>query len=681
LPVARIDNIKHPIENPNPGDLVIYVTDPNFPEVNEDGDASNDVPYDYIQLGSGVSVNFYPGYKVYFYNNDTYGLDEDTILPDAGEGVRYSIFGMRSRHNRVPDPYGSKVSVPSMMFAQEIIEPQPPRQPQGTLYATRPDFFGRSTYTLTTEYEHQPHGVLFYRANDEALLNALYKKETVAFIRGELAKLGGNDEEWFTDRWQNFLDFDTLQGGDYETFPPAGPAVDFQFKFPEPDKPAFFDWANAILADLGQPLITNTSGTIPVGDPQIFNFVKGAIFSAFVPLTEVPIIYQHIKGNSYTPVNERQVVRDENGYVLPPSDERFKMAPMMKRMSSNPHKTQFVDFNLDGTSRNIYFYGVRELGSLMKMGEYSPFLGPIKLVNTNAPETPEIKRVMPILENTALQRGASMQLEINAYAEVENIKKLTIYRALNKLDAQSVRTMQKVKTIDLEAEGILGEKFWRVHDNFEGLDEVPYGDALFYRVTVSRQVEYADKDGNVIVEYQPSKASKITATVMVEAMNPPAPTLCFDSDVISSAMQTLEDVVLRWDKTCYKGKYYVYKMNTQGNWVEIKQLTSNDDTIVLPLASTELENGMPIFEDTYLGNGTLKIQENGNPIYHHFKVVAENTAGMLSTEENILSILQDYRHGYGYGCLGFGPGYGYYLYAVENGFDDEFLDNFSIGGL
>ncbi len=632
LPVIKIEEIG------TTNDLVIYINDPSF---------SSDSDYDAIQTGNNVSVNFYPGYKVYLYHDDTFGLNEPNILPEQGEGTRYSIFGLRSRDLNLQQ-YASKISIPSLMFAHEMIEALPPEQPEGALYATRPDFFGRSTYTLTTKYQHQPHGVLFYRANDEALLNVLYKKTTIRDIREILKGLGGNEESYFTNRWQNFLNFSELMdNGDYTKYPPEDIDPDNSYKFPNPDKLAFFEFANEIIDRLNSSLIDPPSPPIPLfnvdesdpdtdigaiaaGDPRIFSFVKGAIYNAFVPLTEVPIVYQFIKDNSYTPINKKQIVRDRNGYVLSPTHEDFEMAPMMKTIGTNPHETQFTDFNLDGTSNNIYFYGVREVSSQMKMGAYSPFLGPIKLVNTNAPEAPEVKRIMPVLENVVLETPPSIQLEINAYPEIQNIKKLTVYRSFNKLDAQSIRTMQLVKVVDLETEGIINEAIWRVHDLFEDLAEVPFGEGFFYRITVSRKVEYADKDGNVIIEYQPSQASKIVASMMVEVANPPAPILSFISDPIAPNQQDLPNVVLQWQKTCYNGKYHLYKMNSQGNWVKIHELNSNQDTISLPLA------------DTDLNSGTLQVRNDEyDSTYHHFKVVAENTSGMFSTEEHILTILEN----------------------------------------
>lgn len=627
IPVIKIENIG------TANDLVIYINDASF---------SPDSGYDAIKTGNNISVNFYPSYKVYLYNDNSYGLNEGTLLPNQGEGTRYAIFGLRSRDLDLQH-YTSKISIPSLMFAQEMIEALPPEQPKGALYATRPDFFGRSTYTLTTTYKHQPHGLLFYRSNDEALLNALYEKPTVIEIRETLKALGGNEEDYFTNRWQNFLNFEELENdGDYKMYPPENEEEDpdKRFKFPNPDKQAVFNWANDVLGRLGQPLITETPGALTVSHPKIINFVKGAIYNAFVPLTEVPIIYQHIKGGDYKPVNEKQVIRDRNGYVLSPMDEDFKMAPMMKAVGTNPNETQFVDFNLDGTSNNIYFYGVREVSSQMKMGDYSPFLGPVKLVNTNAPEAPEVKRIMPVLENIVLGTPPSIQLEINAYPEVQNIKKLTIYRAFNKLDAQSVRTMQMVKVIDLESEGIINEAIWKVFDTFDDLIEVPYGDGLFYRITISRKVEYANKEGNVVIKYQPSQASKIVATMMVEVANPLTPILDFSADNLTEDCSVLPNITLKWDKTCYNGKYHIYKMNNQGNWLKIHELQSRLDTIILPLADTDLENG------------TLQILDsNYNPIYHHFKVVAENTLGMLSANDEIKTLVTNPDDFKGIGCL------------------------------
>lgn len=610
MKVVKIENIG----TANP--VIVYAYDATF---------MTDSTFDHISTGIN-NVNFYPGYKVYLYEDATYGLTYPNILPAPGEGIHYSVFGLRSHD--IQGNFYSKISPPQLMFAQEQVEALIPDLPLGALYATRPDFFGRSTYTLRTTYSHKPYGVLYYRSNDEALLNALYEKATVVIIRQNLKQFGANEEAFLTNRWQNFLDF-TLLGinTEYLSFPLIDP-LDPQpsYKFPNPDKQALFIWANGILQKLQLPLITEIPGTLKAGDPKIINFVKGAVYNAFVPLTEMPVIYQYIRSGNYLPVSKKQILRNRNGNVLQPTDPEFDMAPMMKITGGANYETIFSDFTLDGTSDNIYFYGAKELSTQMKMSDFSPFLGPVKLVNTNAPEAPQIKRIMPVLANEALGIFPSIQLELNAYPEVQHIKKVNIYRSFNKLDAQSVRSMQLIKIIDLDTAGIINDPVWQISDDFNDLSEIPYNDGLFYRLTVSRKVEYDDLNGNVITEYAPSQPSKITATLIVEASNPPAPILSYTSDA-PDLQGNIDNVTLFWDKVAYNAKYHIYKMNNSGNWVKIGELISNGQQISVPLSNTDL-----------LSNILPTLDGNGNNIYSHFKVVAENTSGMLSLEENILTI-------------------------------------------
>lgn len=609
LSVLKIENIG------TSNNLVLYAQDPIY---------SIDTEYDRIKIGSNLLVNFYPGYKVYLYKNTPYQLTASKIIPEEGEGIRYSIFGFRSLDNQTG--YLSKISAPTPMFAQELIEALPPEQPEGALYATRPDFFGRATYTFTTAYQHKPHSILFYRTNDEALLNALYEKDTIVNIRESLTFLGGNNEEYLSNRWRNFLNLEELAtNGDFKRYPPTNVSPD-GYKFPNPDKQAFFDWANQILSDLGEPQITEAPGTLAVGNAKLLEFVKGAIYNTFVSLTEVPILYQNLKGNGYKPVDKPQVIKDRNGHVLKPESDSFEMAPMMKITGKPDYETLFTDFKLDGTSNNLYFYGVKELSTQMKMSDFSPFLGPIKLVNSNPPETPEIKRIVPVLENSMLGIAPSIQLEVNAFPKVQQIKKISIYRTNSILEAKSVLSMDLVKIVDLKAEGILHNPIWSVTDNFEDLNEIPYGNGLFYRITASRKIEYAKPDGSIVTEYAPSKASKIVASMVVESNPPISPVLIYTATP-PDTNDEIHSVILEWNKTAYNASYHVYKMNSQGNWTKIHQLKSNDEKIILPLINTDLQDD------------TLKLtNEEGRPIYHHFKVLTENTAGMLSVEEIITTI-------------------------------------------
>ncbi|MFD2434930.1 hypothetical protein ACFSO9_16145 [Mesonia maritima] len=288
LDVITIENIG------TTNDLVVYAQDTTF---NDDSD------YDEVATGNNLTANFYPGYKAHLYSDQAVSLNETNTLPDE-EDSKYTIFGLRVTESNYN--YESNIGAPGLMLAQKIVLPQQPEPPEGSLYATRPDYFGRATYTFTTKYNHQPHGVLFYRTSEESLLHALYSRETIAEIRTALENLGGNDEDYLTNRWQNFFDFNTLiTDGDYSVYPPAGVSDD-GYKFPNPDKAALFDWANHVLSELGQPLISANPGTLTVGDPVLIEFVKGAIFNAFVPLTEVPILYQYIPNSSYQPIDKNK---------------------------------------------------------------------------------------------------------------------------------------------------------------------------------------------------------------------------------------------------------------------------------------------------------------------------------------------------------------------------------------
>lgn len=102
-------------------------------------------------------MNYYPGYRAYLYADAPHNLTEAHTLPGGDSSVRYTIFGLRCHDSALG--YHSKMSVPALMFAQAVSEPQQPRLPEGGVYATRPDFYGKSTFTFTTVFEHQPYCV------------------------------------------------------------------------------------------------------------------------------------------------------------------------------------------------------------------------------------------------------------------------------------------------------------------------------------------------------------------------------------------------------------------------------------------------------------------------------------------------------------------------------------------
>jgi hypothetical protein len=651
------------------GNLVLYIDDPDFKLGNyvtqtmaedydeilgaEDGprtkNGSSSYPNDYVSQ----SVNYYPSYKVYLYADPVSGITKENIQPRENESTHYSSFGI-STHSKLAIGYKSKISIPCPMYAVKVEKTEKPEEIiGGSLYATRPDFYNRSTFTFTTKYnqDRKPYGLLHYRANDEDLLNVLYKPTTVSTIREELNKLGGNDEIDFHKRWADFLNFNGLATrGQYDAFPKNESEENYQLPLPDNEEfieliNDFIKWHNSTLdinakkaevitsiESLNQVLISKDEG---VQEPMLaVYFIEQAIYNAFVPLTEVPVIYEYIKDDKYVPVNKKQTIKDKNGNALKPTDDDFDIAPMMKVVNETENRVQFTDFNLDGNSQNIYFYAVREMDIKMNFGEFSDLLGPVKLVASTPPKTPEIKRIMPILENQVLGIKPAVQIELNAYQPEYKIRKINIYRANTMLEAQSIRTMKLAKEIVIDQDTLSAdfENVWTVYDNFEDLEEVPFGDALFYRITVSKQIEYADSEStteNPIInsDYTPSQPSKITATVIVDNVSPESPVLEASGTVTGTNGGMFTSVVFNWEKKVYNGKYHLYKMNGQGNWEKIHEISTNLKNVALPLQQTKLKTDELIIKN-----------EDGDRIYHHFKVLSENSSGMLSSNEKILTL-------------------------------------------
>lgn len=665
-------------------------------------------------------VNYYPGYKVYLYKIDDL-ITEQTLFPksiinanDVNEEdyANYSIFGLRSHDYSYQSIVGtdwnyySNFSMPTLMFAQIDIEPKQPNPPSGGLFATRPDFYGKASYTFTTEFQHKPHSVQYNRASDIQILSAIYDNVTVQsnglttlqHVMKNILKNG--DEPYYVDLWNDLLNFrefiqttppnsSIVLKNDYKSYPSNSTT-----QLPLPNSSKLINSINDFIkqhnsfynltgtnATTEISSITGLQQTVIAAFPnrnaelKIFDFVVDVIHNCFVPLTEIPVIYNFIKGQlsyfpNYKPIPKKQVVRDRNGNLLKPTDSDFDMAPMAVSYLINNHPaTQFTDFGLDGASNAKYFYTVREINLQLKTGPYSTITGPISLVNSAPPTAPEVIKIIPVLENRTLGIAPCIQLQINAYNKIQNIKKINIYRANNANDSLSIRTMKLVKIIDLEVENLEDSSKWIFTDDFSELAQVPFGDPLYYRLTVSRQIKYKDIDDMLVVDYAPSEASKLVVTNIVENYSPESPTVLYTAFTFNSNTDNvISDITLYWEKTAYKANYHLYKMNAQGNWIEIIRVIAdrtlnkkyhyyNLDANGNWSATTNPElinepNGIiyvPL-EKTNLANSSLEVLDlNGKSIYHHFKVITENTAGMFSKKENILTIydVNTYQNNFG----------------------------------
>lgn len=625
--------------------LVLYAADAQF----EPGNPA----YDAVATGA-ATVSYYPGYRAYLFANPQHNLSAQSIQPTGDDDLRYTIFGLLSRERNGPE--ASHMSVPALMFAQADRPPRKPRVPAGGLHATKPDYFGKSTFTFTTKFEHAPYIVQYLRGNDIQILNALYVDDnggdqsvwTVDRIQSEIFRDG--QDEWYASRWQNLLGLNYVyadnpgNNGNFAQFPVGGVAL------PLPNNPRFLEAINDFIAGhnahFGTNLpsvaqITSLNTTVIPQTPanaelKVTDFLREVIQNCFLPLTEVPILYRHIKGPNYHPVPKKQVVRGRNGSLLRPDHPDYDMAPMAKRLGPDQaaipprleHETQFTDFNIDGASNARFFYAVREFSQKMQVGPFSGVLGPVFTVNTAPPPAPRIFTITPVLEQRDEGIEPAVTIDVASYQESQRVVGLELYRATDALSARSPRTMTKVAEIDVTGPDFAGQASWTITDEFSDLGYVPYGDPLFYLVIAKRNVEQTDINGAIEPLSVPSEPSKVVLTNVIETYNPIAPRLAYFSQALD-ANGDLREVTFVWPKTVHNGRYHLFYRQGGGEWAEVAVVESNDSRVVLPLASVQ-----PAL-------ATLTVRSpDGAPIYHHFKAVARNFAGMVSLEDDVLTIHQ-----------------------------------------
>lgn len=672
--VFKTENI---VTNPigRPRDLVLHIVDPHFDSSNTDNE---------LLTGADIEVNYYPGYCAYLYEESDNNLIYDSVLPVSPHLIKYSVFGLRTVDTKIFDdtgqPYTSKFSIPILMYGQGITEPIEPEKPEGVLFATRPDFYGKSTYSFTTKFNQRPFSIQFYRGNDNAVFSVFYEQDTIRTIKENLNYLGGYNESFLTNRWSNFFNFSSLEDAvEYASYPDGEDA----YRFPLPDNIIFFQEINLFITKHNAQYGTNNqlipeinfgmtslNHTIIQASDQnkelkLIHFIEEAVYYAFVPLTEVPVLYQHIKSNqenNYLPINKKQNVRDKYGVLLAPENGEFDMAPMMAVMKENT--VLFTDFTLDGTVDNICFYGSREIGTQMGQSDMSEILGPVRLVNSNAPDTPKISSANYVLENKALEILPKIKVEIQPYPEVQKIDRINLYRSIKRLDSESILSMTLVNSYNVSDMDLDNQSIWTIYDELLDFENIPYGDVLYYRVTVERKIQYGEPVSpntapRIIVDYAPSQASKIMALVVTENQNPGAPVLTgtgtreVDDDVVTN-------VTLQWNTACYKGTYHLYNMSSQGNWTEIARFITNktNDKVQLQIIDPNPIDGAVWVNKEVLNIMDFKItlslnllgadynqfplfDQNDNRKYYHLKVVSENTSNMFSIEENILTLFTD----------------------------------------
>lgn len=607
--------------------LKLTVHDPTF--------AVPATAYHPIRTGSGVDVNFHPGYRVYL-NAQAGVLDQTTVLPGPTESTKQTLLAARSRNTALT--IESSLTTPVVVQARKITTLAPPAEPDGPLFATRPDSYGKATWTMDVKVgasgTHEPYSLLFYRANERAILDTLYKATTVEAIVASLAGLDPEDAAFEPNRWKDLVNVTNLNAVDhgFAQYTTNG------FRFPVPDNDSYTIPATASglepaikpfdgVKGPGKPF----DGVPGPGDPtavfsvegrsvSMLEVVKNAIDGAFLSLTASPVVYQFIKTGTQTS-SRKPVVRNRNGDLLPFNSAEFDPSPMAVRHAGAGGDTvvRFTDYTLDGAAKNTYFYYAAEMSEQMRLGPRSPIVGPIRLVNSYPAEAPVIRKVTSVIEDPALAIPTGVRISVNAYLASEGITTFNLYRATNANDAATTRTMKLARSYEA---GTGSET--ELLDDFSDLAFPPFGDPLFYRVVALREIT----NEREVKELIPSQPSGLARASIVDVRNPVAPPLVFSSDppTLSNPVQ-VPNVVLSWAKATHNATYRLYKQGSSGNWSRIYQVKTNADPVTVPLSATDL------------GTGTLlKQNPDGAAIYHRFKLEVENASGLFSLNEEVLSV-------------------------------------------
>lgn len=570
----------------------------------------------------GTDVNYHPSYKFYLYADPANNFDETHILPSFGEGSRKTYLSARIV-DTIPASgmVSSYLTMPIEINAREIVEPLPPNVPEGPMYATRPDFYGKATYTFNNKVKlstplgapREPFAYLFYRTSDNSILKALYSDATIANILDALENLVPQDAAFDTDRWSDLANgiYDDATGtgtNQFKIYFAGG------FQFPLPDRAGYSVYlkgtSGSYITVYPFASFTDLESVVTGTTLKVIDFVKRAIRSSFTSLTELAVVYKFIKpySNSY-PSPKAVKIRDNNGALLISSDPEYDPAPMTGLYTDGADTyIRFTDYTLNGASKSKYFYYAAEMSNTLKIVN-GGIAGPVSLVNAYPPPAPQIRKVTTQLADAIAGLGTAVKFELNNYQKNEQIDKIQIFRAKNALDTGNLRTMEKANIINAGVSSSI-----EILDDFSDLSQIPYSEPLFYRLIAYRKIKNEFDEEELI----PSLPSNVVMCNVVDVINPEAPEILPD---ISPNPPYSIDVVLNWSPTCYNGKYYLYKMNASGNWNLLTEIESND--------ANDL---------TFSMTGLVKTNAANEEFYHRFKVRAENSSGLFNLAEKELTI-------------------------------------------
>jgi hypothetical protein len=566
------------------------------------------LPAERIKTGSNVWVNFHPGYRVYL-SAQAGVFDKTKIMPAGTANNKKTFIALRSADTT--QSYTSPLTPPVVMVARNIQKPLAPVAIQSPAYATRPDFYGKSTYTLDIRLNTSnrvPYGIVVYRANEMAVLQTLYKPDTLKQVIAGLDAIAGNDPYRF-NRWKSLVEAET-DPADNNKFKLFG-----SYRFPNPDNADTELFTGATTSIRPFPL---QAGETLLSRQAI---IKQVIEDVFSPLTETPIVFAWCK-NGYQTSGEPPKTRDIVGRLLSPADALFNPFPMaVKYPAANADTVRFTDYTLDGNAKNIYFYFAREIAVDTKLSARTPMSGPVVLVDAAPAEKPKIMKIVSGEAHYSILGDdltpPEVAFELADYIPSENIRQYQVFRTTNFSEAATVRTMKLAATVNVGAP---------VKDNFADLASPPYGQPIYYRIVALKEI--VNEKGEI--EKVPSQPSELVLTNIIDALHPAAPGITHTIGSVQNSPAAYLNVTLQWPQTVHNGTYYLYKMTAAGNWELIWTKKTNAAQLSFP------ENGDFV---TYPQTARLlKTDEFGNTMYHRFKVTVENASGLINQEEKILTI-------------------------------------------
>ncbi|QEM10597.1 hypothetical protein [Mucilaginibacter rubeus] len=564
--------------------LTIYIYDPTYLD-------------DGIQISATINdliseVNFHPGYKVYLFAEPApnHAFNRSNILPVGQDTDRKTLIGLQSADLRLSGTgFTSGVSLPGILFARNIQEPLQPDEPINYGLKVRPDATGKAAFTFdvpiaaeNSGVARNPFGMAFYRTTNEEVLFALYQPATVNNIKNDLSAL--TEDPHFNQRYAELLNlkFSVDGPGHFQVFE----AQPQPYGFPVPDLPS----------------LVNATDT-----PEVrMEKYRLAIWGTLMPLTEQTPVLAFVKTGLQTE-NKLPAIRDVNGLLLGPAQEGFDPFPMVRKYVKTPGDqnmyVRFTDYKLFGSSRFLYFYAAAEVTNQLVAGPLSLFTGPVSILQSLASDSPLIRHVS--IDTTGIEQPITVSFKIAPFSAIDRISAIRLYRTTAETAAISLQGMGAFVQQEI-AEGYALDHV--VTDTLEDMLLLPMGETLYYRLAGVRKIINEMEQEEEVVTH----GSEVIAVRLIDTLNPEAPQITYHEDTNT----------LNWPATANKSSYFLFNQNERGNWQRVYAVTPpvlGDMTYVLPAP-------LP------------KVDAQGNPIYHRFKVKVQNSSGLFNLVDKELTI-------------------------------------------